>query len=74
MLNNALDTERKWINELIHKRKMIDEVENLWDYPIDRMNVAQLQSLKKVLKELKKPIARCLDRFVIEGAPTQIQP
>jgi hypothetical protein len=43
---------------------MIDEVENWWDYLIDSMNVARLQSLKIVLKE-RKLIAQRADRLVV---------
>jgi hypothetical protein len=46
LFNNALDSERKWSNDMIHMSKMIDEVDNWWDYPIDRMNVTQLQFVK----------------------------
>jgi hypothetical protein len=62
--NNALDSGRKWSNELIRMCKMIDEVENWWDYLINSMNVARLQSLKIVLKE-RKLIAQRADRLVV---------
>jgi hypothetical protein len=72
LLDNALESESKWSNDLIHMAKLIDEDEYWWDYPIDRMNIAQRRSLKMVLLELQKLIAQRLDR--LEGLSTQTQP
>ncbi|MCI30053.1 agamous-like MADS-box protein AGL62-like [Trifolium medium] len=73
LLTNALDSEIKYSNELIRISKMI-EAENRWDYPIDKMTLAGLQSFKMVLDELMKLIARNADWLAIQGAPTQTQP
>ncbi|KAK2379512.1 agamous MADS-box protein AGL62 [Trifolium repens] len=72
LLDNALESESKWSNDLIHMAKLIDEDEYWWDYPINRMNMAQRRSLKMVLLELQKLIAQRLDR--LEGSSTQTQP
>ncbi|PNX78146.1 hypothetical protein L195_g034122 [Trifolium pratense] len=66
--------ERKYSNELSHISNMIVAPENQWDYLIDRMTLAELQSFKMVLVELKNRIARDADRHAIQGAPTQTNP
>ncbi|XP_058739275.1 agamous-like MADS-box protein AGL62 [Vicia villosa] len=72
-INHQLDIERKRGDELSHLRKA-NETQFWWMGPIDGMNRAQLELVKKALEELKKLVVQQADMLVIQGAPTQTIP
>ncbi|KAL5070219.1 hypothetical protein RYX36_021106 [Vicia faba] len=72
-INNTLDIEKKYGDELVHLFKET-EARFWWACPIHSMNRVQLDLFKRALEELKKLVAQHSDRFVIQSAPTQTIP
>ncbi|PNX78692.1 MADS-box transcription factor [Trifolium pratense] len=72
-INNMLDNEKKRSDELSLLRKAA-EAQFWWACPIDGMNRAELEFLKKALLELKKLVAQHVNELAIQGAPTQTLP
>ncbi|GAU24318.1 hypothetical protein TSUD_49070 [Trifolium subterraneum] len=72
-INNTLENEKKSGDELSLLRKVF-EAQFWWACPVDEMNRAGLQFLKKALEELKKLVAQHVNEIAIQGAPTQTLP
>ncbi|CAI8604783.1 unnamed protein product [Vicia faba] len=61
-INNTLDIEKKYGDELVHLFKET-EARFWWACPIHSMNRGQLDLFKRALEELKKLVAQYSDRF-----------
>jgi hypothetical protein len=72
-INNALDTEKKRIDEFKYMFKAF-ETQYWWTCPIDGMNYTQLGLLKNASEDLKQRIAELANSHVIQGLPTQTVP
>ncbi|XP_050890862.1 agamous-like MADS-box protein AGL62 [Lathyrus oleraceus] len=72
-LNNTLDAEKKLGDELSRIRKAV-EVQFWWACPFERMNMAQLELLKKALEQLKILVVEHAHNVLIQDTPSQTLP
>ncbi|GAU46171.1 hypothetical protein TSUD_187800 [Trifolium subterraneum] len=72
LIKDALDHEKRCGDDLSHVCKMTEDP-SWWACPVDGLNEAQLEFLKKALEDLNQNVAQPTDRLEVPGAPTQAQ-
>ncbi|KAG5152980.1 hypothetical protein AAZX31_10G242100 [Glycine max] len=65
-INNQLDHERKRTNELNLMNKEA-QAQMWWARPVDGMSMAQVKQFKAALEEMKKQVARLVDRAMLQS-------